>query len=335
MTHEARQYLIVRITIGLFVALVSLSSVILIARAWPLLATANQARSGCGCTAAVTSTSTPTQLLSLGVIALSVTLLGSVLWQTGRSLWRQWRYQRQVDQRLLRKTQHHSTGQILSIIDDYQSQAFTLGFWRPRIYLTIGLLRQLKKSEVQAVIAHEAAHARARDPLVAALIEAVGQAWGRMPWIRSWVTAATNLRELTADAAATSNYRQIDALAGAVSKLVESSPVALAAMSPNTSRVEKLLNHQWQPSWRLWRWQYVAGALGLILGLVLLGRVQTAMAKPSTPGLCHQQEVMCRQQERLRLESLVCAEDPSRCYSLPPTWTSVRVIQLMSVDAHQ
>lgn len=52
--------------------------------------------------------------------------------------------------------------------------AFTAGLWHPRIYVTSGLLQLLDDKSRAAVLAHEAAHARRRDPLMKLLAEFAG-----------------------------------------------------------------------------------------------------------------------------------------------------------------
>jgi Zn-dependent protease with chaperone function len=44
--------------------------------------------------------------------------------------------------------------------------SFAAGLWRPRVHLAVGLLAALPKPQLEAVIAHERAHARRRDPLL-------------------------------------------------------------------------------------------------------------------------------------------------------------------------
>ncbi|MBI2413951.1 MAG: M56 family metallopeptidase [Deltaproteobacteria bacterium] len=51
------------------------------------------------------------------------------------------------------------------LIDDLSEAAFTHGIFRPRIYLTLGLLKGLDKDELRAVFLHELHHKRERDPL--------------------------------------------------------------------------------------------------------------------------------------------------------------------------
>ncbi len=332
MTKDLQQYVAVRLSLGLFTLVVLGVSSLVVIHAWPAVFPSHLT-SGCGC-AILTPTLPPAQrVLTGGALITAAMLLGSFSFHLIRSFIRQRRFQQQISQRIHARPIHQPTGQSLTIVVDSRPQAFTLGLFRPRIYLTTGLLRRLSKSEIHVVISHEAVHLQAHDPLVASLLEALSRAWGWMPWIRTWVDAAANLRELVADSVATGNYDSTVALTGAVSKLVEPATVGVAAMSPNTSRVEKLLNHDWQPRWRLWRWQYLVGAAGIIVGLVLLSRTPTARAQTTTPGQCHQLQVMCRQAEQIRFEDFVCQHNPDQCLNGGSIWPRVQVVQLMSVDA--
>lgn len=51
------------------------------------------------------------------------------------------------------------------IIDDGSRAAFTHGIFRPRVYLTLGLLKGLDRDELRAVFLHELHHKRERDPM--------------------------------------------------------------------------------------------------------------------------------------------------------------------------
>lgn len=53
----------------------------------------------------------------------------------------------------------------LTVIESEQRQAFTSGLFRPRSYITRGLLDHLTQQELAVVAHHELAHARKRDPL--------------------------------------------------------------------------------------------------------------------------------------------------------------------------
>jgi Zn-dependent protease with chaperone function len=58
-------------------------------------------------------------------------------------------------------------------IDSPHPACLTVGATRPSVYVTSGLLAHLPERERRAVLAHEAAHARGRHPLIAAILEGV------------------------------------------------------------------------------------------------------------------------------------------------------------------
>ncbi len=51
------------------------------------------------------------------------------------------------------------------VIDDERPRAFCAGLFRPRVYIPSGAVALLDKTALNAVLAHEAHHARCRDPL--------------------------------------------------------------------------------------------------------------------------------------------------------------------------
>ncbi len=64
------------------------------------------------------------------------------------------------------------------LVDDDQPMAFTWGVWRPRIALSTGLCKQLDEEAQEAVMFHEAAHARMRDPLQQTILVVLSEALG-------------------------------------------------------------------------------------------------------------------------------------------------------------
>lgn len=54
---------------------------------------------------------------------------------------------------------------VVLVRDDKTRVAFTHGLFRPRIYISTGLLRGLEREEVKAVLLHELHHKRNMDPL--------------------------------------------------------------------------------------------------------------------------------------------------------------------------
>jgi Zn-dependent protease with chaperone function len=59
---------------------------------------------------------------------------------------------------------------VIRVVEGLPSPAFTTGWLRPRIYISACLPERLSPAELRAVLAHEAAHLRRRDPLRLSLL---------------------------------------------------------------------------------------------------------------------------------------------------------------------
>jgi Zn-dependent protease with chaperone function len=82
------------------------------------------------------------------------------------------------------------------------SVAFCAGLLRPRVYVTCAMATTLTPSELHAVLAHEAAHARRRDPLRRVVTRATADVLFYLPLARWWSRRQTERSELHADRAA-------------------------------------------------------------------------------------------------------------------------------------
>lgn len=248
---------------------------------------------GCGCQTLAVQASPWMTGWSAALLALTIVAFGRLLWSFGR---------RFVQQRnLLKYVQHDSRTTILSngafLVTNHQPHAMTIGIWRPRVIITTGLWQRLGPDEREAVIRHEQAHQRSADPFWSALIESIAHAWFWLPWMRTWVQAAWRLRELAADAFASNEYHDIDALASAILKLSPEPVGATPAFSANRDRVEKILDHRWQPRLHLWRWPALLSGIFVAVGLGLLVQSSTATAKTMAnepAGACQETIRMCR-----------------------------------------
>jgi len=83
--------------------------------------------------------------------------------------------------------------------------AFCAGLWRPRIYLTDTAARVLGPAELDAVLAHETAHARRRDPLRRLAVRAAADVLFYLPLAGWWSGRQIQRAELAADRAAISH----------------------------------------------------------------------------------------------------------------------------------
>ncbi len=80
--------------------------------------------------------------------------------------------------------------------------AFTTGWWRPRVYVASGLVERLSEDELTAVLAHEAEHARRRDPLRLFALRSLAGLLFWLPAIRRLVDDLVDETEIAADDAA-------------------------------------------------------------------------------------------------------------------------------------
>jgi len=119
-------------------------------------------------------------MLALAVLPVALTLsvtAGRV--RTGRRLLR-----------ALRSDITHARGDH-DVVPSDAPLAITAGFWTPRVFVSAGLLDALSNEEQQAVLAHEACHARRRDPLRSLAAEVMG-AW-HLPGVRRTLLADLHL----------------------------------------------------------------------------------------------------------------------------------------------
>ncbi len=152
--------------------------------------------------------------------------------------------------------------------------AVTAGLWRPRVYVTSGLLRLLDGTSRAAVLAHEAAHVRRRDPLTKLVAELLGAC--HLPTTRQTLLANLSLScEQACDEAAAASIGDRTAVADALVKLgrlvsdacPSQAAVARFGEGSITARVHALLEAPkpapWLPSARL------TLATGLVLATLL------------------------------------------------------------------
>jgi len=97
-------------------------------------------------------------------------------------------------------------------------EAFTVGLVRPKICLSVGLLQSMPETEVQAVLRHEHAHVKARDPLRLAAVRLLSDFLWFLPVTRILAEVFSGLAEVWADEAAVSAGSNSLELASAIVK---------------------------------------------------------------------------------------------------------------------
>jgi hypothetical protein len=151
------------------------------------------------------------------------------------------------------------------VVDDVEPQAFCIGLLWPRVYISRAALELLGDDERAAVLAHEAHHARRRDPLRLLVARALAEGLFFLPAVRRLPERYAALAELAADQAATAEAGGRRALASAVLALDEHPSPAAVGIAPE--RVQHLLGQR--PRWEL-PTLLLLGALATIAALVAI-----------------------------------------------------------------
>lgn len=87
----------------------------------------------------------------------------------------------------------------LFVLADEHPYALCAGLWRPAVYVSQGLLAAGDADEIRAVLAHEEAHRRRRDPLRILLAVTLGRLLYRLPWMGEIARQARLRAEVAAD----------------------------------------------------------------------------------------------------------------------------------------
>jgi hypothetical protein len=109
----------------------------------------------------------------------------------------------------------------IRVVEDAPNPAFTVGWWRPSIYLSRRLALSLQPAELTALIAHEAAHVARRDPLRLSVFRFLGRTL-------FWLPA---LSRLAADMADEAEIEADDRAAGEEPLILASAIVSVAGWS--------------------------------------------------------------------------------------------------------
>jgi Zn-dependent protease with chaperone function len=175
------------------------------------------------------------------------------------------------------------------VIDDERPQAFCAGLFNPRVYVSSGAVASLDETALDAVIAHEAHHARRRDPLRVAIGRVLARALFFVPGLAELARRQQNLAELGADESAMNvGPDSRSALARAMLTLSESSPPD-GSVGIDPERVDHLLGEP--PNWRFPTLLCLAAAVAVgLLGAiaVLASQLAAGSATLAPPFLSHQ-----------------------------------------------
>lgn len=184
------------------------------------------------------------QMTAAAVAVLLVAVLSfTALTLGGRSLWRQLRERR----RFLASLEVVGPGPDGSLlVNKADPLAFCTGFLRPRVYISCGAIALLNEDELEAVLAHEAHHARRRDPMRICISRTLADGLFFLPALGSLARRYEALAEMAADDAAVERMRSRRPLASALLAFDGAAVPAVVGIAPE--RVDHLLGGgvRWQ-----------------------------------------------------------------------------------------
>lgn len=176
--------------------------------------------------------------------------------------------------------QHRLSVEDVVFLNLAPAHAFSLGFWRPRLWLTAGLVNLLTDDELLAVLAHEAHHCRQRDPLRLLIVRTLKSAFFCLPQVGHLAEAAELQQEMAADRSAIAHLGSDLPLLCTLHKLLKQGSTGLvsstAAYSPfnvTEARLRRLIYPaQHQRDWRALAsiWLMNLGVLIILSSLVFL-----------------------------------------------------------------
>ena len=174
------------------------------------------------------------------------------------------------------------------VVESEQPLAFCAGVMRPRIFLSTGLLSRLSADELEAVLRHEAWHARRRDPLLGALGVAARRALFFLPDSGELFRRVLATRELEADDAAVLAMGTPYPLASALHKALRWSAASAPTMPGGFSSLDARIDHllaggDVQPRTRSRRMLATGLLASAALVLIVCGVTAASSAAASVP----------------------------------------------------
>ncbi|BFM40296.1 M48 family metalloprotease [Synechocystis sp. LKSZ1] len=143
---------------------------------------------------------------SLGSYLLAWAFLGWAVWGLGQ----RWQEIGSLDQQIQALQPTELQGQTIHLLETAFPYSAQVGFWRSRLIVSQGLIDRLNPEQLQAVLAHEAAHHHYRDGLCFFCLGWLRQMTAWLPHSERLWQELLLLREMRADQKAT---EKADALA--------------------------------------------------------------------------------------------------------------------------
>jgi Peptidase family M48 len=158
------------------------------------------------------------------------------------------------------------------IVDEPSLVSYTIGFLRPRVVISDGLLETLEVDEIQAVLSHEEGHLAGRDNLLILVAQTLAHAFVLVPGVRFSYARLRRALELAADSYARRATGDPLVVASSLQKFARRLGVP-ASVSLGTAyfaddghvveRIHGLLGEESTYAWRRW-----VATSALVLALV-------------------------------------------------------------------
>ena len=177
-----------------------------------------------------------------------------------------WRDRRRIHRSLSLMTLADDKSGVV-VLDAQAAAAFCVPGRAGRIVLTRGAVDRLTATELEGVLAHEAAHLRGRHNLAVALSQVLARAFPRVSLFQVASRETRKLIELLADDVAVQRVDRLSVASAIVSLVEMKAPSAALAMAQDAAalRVSRLL----QPGPPMTPWRYRLGAFGALVVAVV------------------------------------------------------------------
>ncbi len=139
---------------------------------------------------------------------------------------------------------------IVPFNDKWFNSAFTLGLFKPKVYISTELLEKLTRDECEAVILHELHHAEAKDPLKLFVLSFIKDVFFFLPLGRYLTNLFCRTKELAADERAVNETGRPLDLAQALLKMLKMKQEAIPVGVPildKPSIIEKRIKELLEP----------------------------------------------------------------------------------------
>lgn len=157
------------------------------------------------------------------------------------------------------------------VVDERSLVSYTIGFLRPRVVISNGLLETLDADEIQAVLSHEEGHLAGRDNFLILVAKTLAQAFVLVPGVRFSYARLRRALELAADSYARRTTGDPLVVASSLQKFarrlsvcgsVSLGTASFADEGHVVERIHGLLGEEFTHAWRRW---FVGAALLLTL----------------------------------------------------------------------